>query len=81
MQLEEIMTSPVETVAPDASLADAARKMLAFEIGLLPWQRSRNHRHCHGPDIQTAPVAKGWIRANRKCRLVDQGRVLVSDRQ
>ena len=36
MQLEEIMTSPVETVAPDASLADAARKMLAFEIGLLP---------------------------------------------
>jgi CBS domain-containing protein len=36
MHLEEIMTSPVETVAPDASLADAARKMLALEIGFLP---------------------------------------------
>jgi CBS domain-containing protein len=36
MHLNEIMTSPVETVAPDASLADAARKMLALEIGLLP---------------------------------------------
>jgi CBS domain-containing protein len=36
MHLKEIMTSPVETIAPDASLADAARKMLALEIGLLP---------------------------------------------
>jgi CBS domain-containing protein len=36
MHLKEIMTSPVETIAPDASLADAARKMLTLEIGLLP---------------------------------------------
>lgn len=36
MQLKEIMTSPVETVASSASLAEAAGKMLALKIGLLP---------------------------------------------
>ncbi len=41
MQIKQIMTSPVETVAPDSSLADAARKMLALEIGLLPVRRGR----------------------------------------
>ena len=36
MHLKELMTSPVATIAPDSSLADAARKMLKLDIGLLP---------------------------------------------
>jgi CBS domain-containing protein len=36
MQLRDIMTKPVETVAPTASLVDAARKMLIQDIGALP---------------------------------------------
>jgi CBS domain-containing protein len=36
MHLKQIMTSPIETIAPDTSLAEAARKMLAMAIGLLP---------------------------------------------
>ncbi len=36
MNLKEIMTSPVETISPDSSLAEAARKMLALGVGLLP---------------------------------------------
>ena len=36
MHLKELMTSPVATVAPDSSLADAARKMLKLDIGLSP---------------------------------------------
>jgi len=36
MHLKEIMTSPVETIAPGTSLAGAAKKMLALGIGVLP---------------------------------------------
>ena len=36
MQLWEIMTRSVETIAPDASLKDAARKMDSEDIGFLP---------------------------------------------
>ncbi len=36
MQLKAIMTSPVATVAPETSLAEAAKKMLALDIGVLP---------------------------------------------
>ena len=36
MQLKAIMTSPVATIAPESSLADAARKMLELDIGILP---------------------------------------------
>lgn len=36
MHLNQIMTSPVETIAPETTLAAAAKKMLALEIGLLP---------------------------------------------
>jgi CBS domain-containing protein len=60
MQLEEIMTSPVETVAPDASLADAARKMLALEIGLLPVAKSQEIVGIvTDRDITIRAVAKG----------------------
>jgi len=33
--LKEIMTSPVATIAPDSSLADAARKMQKLDIAQL----------------------------------------------
>ena len=36
MQLKEITTNAVETVAPDASLLDAAKSMLAHDLGWLP---------------------------------------------
>jgi CBS domain-containing protein len=60
MQIKQIMTSPVETVAPESSLADAARKMLALEIGVLP---VANGRRIVGivsdRDITIRAVAKG----------------------
>jgi CBS domain-containing protein len=36
MQLKEILTSPVETVGPESSLLDAAKTMLARDLGWLP---------------------------------------------
>ncbi len=36
MHVDEIMTSPVETITTDTSLAEAARMMLDLGIGLLP---------------------------------------------
>ena len=36
MQLREIITSPVETVAPDSSLFDAAKTMMTRDLGWLP---------------------------------------------
>jgi len=60
MHLKELMTSPVATVAPDTSLADAAKKMLALDIGLLP---VTNGREIVGivsdRDITIRAVAKG----------------------
>jgi CBS domain-containing protein len=60
MQLEEIMTSPVETVASDASLAEAARKMLALGIGLLPVSKAQKIVGIVSDrDITIRAVAKG----------------------
>jgi CBS domain-containing protein len=60
MHLKEIMTSPVETVAPDASLADAARKMLALKIGLLPVSKGQEIVGIvTDRDITIRAVAKG----------------------
>lgn len=36
MQLKEIMTRGVEVIHPDATLAEAARKMKDFDVGPLP---------------------------------------------
>ena len=36
MQLKEIITSPVETVGPDATLFDAAKTMMTRDLGWLP---------------------------------------------
>ena len=36
MNIKELMSSPVETIATDASLASAARRMLDLDVGLLP---------------------------------------------
>jgi CBS domain-containing protein len=36
MNIKEIMSSPVETIATDASLASAAKRMLDLDVGMLP---------------------------------------------
>ena len=36
MQLNEVMTHYVETIQSDASLQQAAQKMAALEVGMLP---------------------------------------------
>ena len=36
MQLKEILTNPVETVGPESTLLDAAKTMLARDLGWLP---------------------------------------------
>jgi CBS domain-containing protein len=60
MHLKEIMTSPVETIAPTTSLAEAARKMLALEIGLLPVSRDKKIVGIVSDrDITIRAVAKG----------------------
>jgi CBS domain-containing protein len=60
MQLKEIMTSPVDTIAPETSLADAARKMLALDIGLLPVSKNQKILGLVSDrDIVIRAVAKG----------------------
>jgi len=36
MQLKEIMTTDVEVIRPDSSVADAAKKMKSLDVGALP---------------------------------------------
>ncbi len=36
MQLKEIMTTNVEVIRPDSSVADAAKKMKSLDVGALP---------------------------------------------
>ena len=60
MHLKEIMTSPVATVTPVTSLADAAKKMLALDIGLLPVSNGREIVGIVSDrDITIRGVAKG----------------------
>ena len=60
MNLKEIMTSPVETVTPDTSLAAVANKMLALRIGLLPVSRDQKIVGIvTDRDITIRAVAKG----------------------
>lgn len=60
MHLKQIMTSPIETVAPDTSLAEAARKMLAMAIGLLPVSKDQKIVGIvTDRDITIRAVAKG----------------------
>jgi len=68
--LKEIMTSPVATVAPDTSLTDVARKMLALDIGLLPVSNGREIVGIISDrDITIRAVAKG----------MDPGRTAVQE--
>ena len=60
MQVNEIMTSPVETITPETSLVDAAKLMLDLGVGLLPVS---NDQEIVGMisdrDITICAVAKG----------------------
>jgi CBS domain-containing protein len=60
MQVNEIMTSPVETITPDTSLADAAKMMLDLGIGLLPVSNGQSVvGMVSDRDIAICAVAKG----------------------
>jgi CBS domain-containing protein len=36
MKVSEIMSSPVEMIAPDATITEAAEKMKSYDVGILP---------------------------------------------
>jgi CBS domain-containing protein len=60
MDLKEIMTSPVETIAPETSLQEAAKKMLDLGIGLLPVSKGQKVVGIVSDrDITIRAVAKG----------------------
>jgi CBS domain-containing protein len=60
MNVKEIMTSPVETISPNTSLAEAARKMLALRVGLLPVSNGQELvGMLSDRDIAIRAVAKG----------------------
>ena len=60
MNLKEIMTSPVETVTPDASLAAVAKKMHELGVGLLPVSKGQTIVGViTDRDITIRAVAKG----------------------
>ena len=60
MDLKKIMTSPVETIAPDTSLQEAAKKMLDLGIGLLPVSKGQKVVGIVSDrDITIRAVAKG----------------------
>lgn len=61
MQLWEIMTRSVETIAPDASLKEAARKMDSERIGFLPvMEEGEFIGVITDRDITVRAVAKGF---------------------
>ena len=69
MDLKEIMTSPVETIAPDTSLQEAAKKMLDLGIGLLPVSKGQKVVGIVSDrDITIRAVAKGFDPARTAVR-------------
>ena len=60
MQVNEIMTSPVETITPETSLVDAAKLMRDLGIGLLPVATDQKIvGMISDRDITVGAVAKG----------------------
>ncbi len=75
MHVKEIMTSPVTTITPDTSLADAARQMLALDVGMLPVANGQKIVGVVSDrDITVRAVAKrNGPRADRSAGSHDQG--------
>jgi CBS domain-containing protein len=63
LRAAEIMTENPETVMPDATLADAARKMRDLNVGIIPVVESSENRRLRGVitdrDIAVRAVAEG----------------------
>jgi CBS domain-containing protein len=63
MRASEIMTDDPETVTPEASLADAAKKMRDLDVGIIPVVESGDSRRLRGVitdrDIAVRAVAEG----------------------
>ncbi|HVK53989.1 MAG TPA: CBS domain-containing protein [Burkholderiales bacterium] len=80
MQLKEIMTKPVETVAPTASLVDAARKMLVQDIGALPvYDEQRVVGIITDRDIAIRAIANGLDPADTKVQEIMTNEVFSCD--
>ena len=78
MDLKEIMTSPVETIAPDTSLQEAAKKMLDLGIGLLPVSKGQKVVGIVSDrDITIRAVAKGLDPARTAVRDVMSNEVFA----
>jgi CBS domain-containing protein len=60
MILSEVMTREVETIGPDASIQDAAKKMQVLNIGMLPvWENHKLWGTVTDRDIAIRAVALG----------------------
>jgi CBS domain-containing protein len=71
MRLSEIMTKPVQTVTPSASLVDAAKKMLEEDVGSLPvCEDSKVVGVITDRDIAVRAVAKSLNPAQTKVQQV-----------
>jgi CBS domain-containing protein len=70
MRASEIMTDNPETVTPDASLADAAKKMRDLDVGIIPVVESGDSPRLRGVitdrDIAVRAVAEGGDVRNMK---------------
>jgi CBS domain-containing protein len=62
-KVKELMTRPVETIGPEATLVEAARRMKELDCGSLPVCEEHDH-HIVGMvtdrDITVRAVAQGW---------------------
>jgi len=69
MQLKEIITNPVETVRPESSPLDAAKAMLAHDLGWLPVEEEgKVIGIITDRDITIRGVAVGLDAKKRWCR-------------
>ncbi len=60
MQVDQLMTRDVQTVSPETSVFDAAKKMRSFDIGCLPVCKGRRCVGiCTDRDIVIRAVAEG----------------------
>ena len=61
MQVKEIMTPHIETVAPETTIMDTARKMQTLNIGALPvCQRNRILGIVTDRDLVVRAISQGW---------------------
>lgn len=70
MKLKDVMTREVETVRPDATVVEAARKMKDLDVGVIPVCETDNHvvGMVTDRDICIRVVAEGRDANDARCR-------------